>query len=153
MLLNTLQISCVELLVQTTGPDDVGSVVSGERSKSAIVQTDKAIGQNENLAYEVILLKRFLIHVSICDQVCVNFDLDNLLVDMCSTDSISAMLQSSRCTEERAELHHKRSTRVLNSEFHRRQIECIVREAARTRSSLLRARCRLRGIIFLNYPK
>lgn len=58
------------------------------------------------------------------------------------------MLQSSRCAEEGAELHHERSTRVFNSEFYRRQIECIVCQAARTRSSLLRTRCRLRGIVF-----
>lgn len=86
--------------------------------------------------------------MSIRDQVC-KFTLLSLAISRRRTDTFCAMLQSSRCAEERAELHHERSTRVLNSGFHRRQIGRIVRQAAGTRSSLLRARCRLRGIDIL----
>lgn len=66
---NSTQVSCVELLVQIAGSDDVGPVVPRERREFPAIQTHKAVGQNEDLAHAVILPKGLFIHVSIFDQV------------------------------------------------------------------------------------
>lgn len=57
------------------------------------------------------------------------------------------MLQSSRCAEERAKLHYKRSAYIFNSRSNKCQARYAVRQAAGARPNLLRTHCRLRGIV------